>query len=78
MNLAIARNFGGRFEASEILGKFFSKKFDVLDKFPIAQKLTPNVRNLIQMNISDRDSRYLMLIGRPDVLRFILETYFKE
>ena len=30
------------------------------------------------MNMSDKDSRYLMLIGRPDVLRFILETYFKE
>jgi hypothetical protein len=78
VNLAIARNFGGRFGAAEIIGKYFSKIFDVLDKFPFIQKITPNVRNLIQMNISDRDSRYLMLIGRPDVLRFILETYFKE
>jgi len=78
VNLAFARNFGGRFGAAEILGKYFSHNFDVQDKFPVAQKLTPNVRELIQMNMSDRDSRYLMLIGRPDVLRYILETYFKE
>jgi hypothetical protein len=78
VNLAIARNFGGRFGAAEILGRYFSYKFNVLDRFPVAQRLTPNVRELIHMNMSDRDSRYLMLIGRPDVLRFILETYFKE
>jgi hypothetical protein len=51
VNLAIARNFGGRYGASERLGKNFSKKYDVLDKFPAAQKLTPNVRNLIEMNM---------------------------
>jgi hypothetical protein len=78
VNLAIARNFGGRYGASERLGKNFSKKYDVLDKFPAAQKLTPNVRNLIEMNMSDSDSRYLMLIGRPDILRFILETHFQQ
>jgi hypothetical protein len=36
VNLAIARNFGGRFGATEIIGKYFSKMFDVLDKFPLA------------------------------------------
>ena len=30
------------------------------------------------MNLADRDSRYLMLIGKPDILRFILDKYFKE
>jgi hypothetical protein len=47
VNLAINRNFGGRFGAAEIIGKYFSSKFDVQDKFPVAQKKTPNVRELI-------------------------------
>ena len=36
VNVAIARNFGGRFGAADILGKYFSIKFDVAEKFPLA------------------------------------------
>ncbi len=76
--MSIQRNFGGRLGAADKMGQYFAVKFNVQDTFPAAVKLTPNVRELIHMNLADRDSRYLMLIGRPDVLRFILETYFKE
>ncbi len=32
-----------------------------------------DVRKLIEKNMADKDSRYLMLIGRSDVLTYILE-----
>jgi len=38
----------------------------------------PNVRDLVAMNLEDKNSRYLMLIGRPDVLRCVLDMNFKE
>jgi hypothetical protein len=36
-----------------------------------------NFRDLIDKNMADKDSRYLMLIGRSDVLTYILEREFR-
>jgi hypothetical protein len=37
-----------------------------------------NVLDLIDMNLKDPDSRYLMLICRADVATFILEQRFRD
>lgn len=76
VKIAIERNFGGKLKASEIMGKYFSQKEGAEDIYEYLK--TPDVRELIHMNMEDRDSRFLMLIGRPDVLTFILERYFKD
>jgi hypothetical protein len=53
------------------MGRIFAELEGIEDIY----KLIPNndVRELVEKNINDKDSRYLMLIGRPDVLTFILE-----
>jgi hypothetical protein len=35
------------------------------------------VRDLVGMNLDDKNSRYLMLIGRQDVLRSVIEMNFR-
>jgi hypothetical protein len=69
--LAIDRNFGGKLRANEIMGKIFAKHQGVEE---IYQEIPHcDVRELIEKNMADKDSRYLMLIGRSDVLTYILE-----
>ncbi|MFN9978802.1 MAG: hypothetical protein ACK53Y_02750 [bacterium] len=57
------------------MGKIYAKKQGIEEVF----NLDPSdARDLIRKNMEDKDSRYLMLIGRSDVLTCILEKEFKK
>jgi hypothetical protein len=74
VKLAIDRNFGGKLHANEIMGNIFAKYQEIEE---IYHEIPPfDVRELIQNNLADKDSRYLMLIGRSDVLTYLLENLF--
>jgi E3 ubiquitin-protein ligase RNF213 len=74
--LAIDRNFGGILHANEKMGEIFAKHQEVEEIYPEIPHC--DVRELIEMNMADKDSRYLMLIGRSDVLTYILEKQFRK
>jgi hypothetical protein len=69
--LAIARNFGGKLNAAELMGNIFARYQGIDDIYHQIPNLS--VQELVERNMKDKDSRYLMLIGRSDVLTFILE-----
>jgi hypothetical protein len=74
VKLAIDRNFGGKLHANEIMGNIFAKYQEIEE---IYHEIPPfDVRELIQNNLADKDSRYLMLIGRSDVLTYLLKNFF--
>lgn len=74
--MAIDRNFGGKLHANEIMGQIFAKHQGIEE---IYQEIPHcDVRELIEKNMADKDSRYLMLIGRSDVLTYILEQQFRK
>ena len=53
------------------MGNIFARLHGIDDIYNSRPNL--DVRDLVEKNMEDKDSRYLMLIGRADVLTFILE-----
>ena len=76
VKISIERNFGGKLDAAKILGDKFAHKQGFDDRYSF---IPPTVaRELIRMNLEDRDARYLMLIGNPDVLTYLMERIFRD
>jgi hypothetical protein len=76
VKISIERNFGGKLDAAKILGDKFAQKQGFDDRYSFIPA-TP-ARELIRMNLEDRDARYLMLIGNPDVLTYLMERIFRD
>jgi hypothetical protein len=76
VKISIERNFGGKLDAAKILGDKFAQKQGFDDRYSFIPP-TP-ARELIRMNLEDRDARYLMLIGNPDVLTYLMERIFRD
>ena len=51
-------------------------RHEIQDIYPYIE--SENVLDLVRINLEDKDSRYLMLICRPDVATYILEKQFRE
>ena len=76
VKISIERNFGGKLDAAKFLGEKFALKQGYDDRYAFIPP-TPS-RELIRMNLEDRDARYLMLIGNPDVLTYLMERIFRD
>ncbi len=76
VKVSIERNFGGKLDAAKFLGERFAQKQGYEDRYNFIQPTS--ARELIRMNLEDRDSRYLMLIGNPDVLTYLMERIFRD
>lgn len=76
VKVSIERNFGGKLDAAKFLGERFAQKQGYEDRYNFIPPTS--ARELIRMNLEDRDSRYLMLIGNPDVLTYLMERIFRD
>ena len=68
----IERNFGGKIKGVEIMWRIFSGKFFGDNPLPVQIQTTP-VLDLIMENLSEKDSRYLMIIARKDVAVYLID-----
>ena len=72
----IERNFGGKINAIKFMEKSFCKRFSNINSFKNIED-TP-VIDLMHENLSDKNSRYLMIIARKDVSAYLIETSFHK
>jgi hypothetical protein len=68
---AIESNFGGLVGASKMMGEIFCKLHKLQDIWPNIPK--PNVLELINYNLQDKNARYLMLITKGELGPFIID-----
>lgn len=69
---AIERNFGGKLRAAKTLGEIFCKKYQNSEAYKSIEKT--QICDMITENLSEKDSRYLLLITRPDVASYLIES----
>jgi len=80
--LSLSRNFGGLENSNSIVRDIFKKLY--ADKFDETVEISKgfSVLDAIKKNVSDRNSRYLMLISEgsdsSDIMKYILESLGKK
>ncbi|CAG9322652.1 unnamed protein product [Blepharisma stoltei] len=72
----IERNFGGKPGSSNKMGLFFAQVHHFEHIYQYLPEI--NVLDLINDNLRDPSSRYLMLIGRVDVITYIIDKHLNS
>ena len=75
VKLSIERNFGGKIKAVKFLWNTFCEKYFNFKNPNFTE--TP-IRELILENLSEKESRYLMIITRKDVAVYLIDNFLKD
>ena len=72
----IERNFGGTIKAIKFMENNFCKNYSNTDSFVNIEDTS--VLDLVNENLSEKNSRYLMIIARKDVSAYLIENCFDK